>query len=821
MSDELNHNSFHFLHEFIQNAEDNVYGDGVQPTLDISYRRGFLRIDCNELGFSARNVESICKIGSSTKAGADKAKGYIGEKGIGFKSVFKVANMVYISSRHYTFMFDKSALLGMIAPVWSNLPVPSRHGWTTFYLRLSEGCEKDALMKEINSLDPRMLIFLRKLRCINITIEAENGRVTRRALSRLPDDNELGGTTIKLRHDNEMMRYIVTRHRVQNLPNEEKRANIHESEILLAFPIDEEWQPKIQPQQAFAFLPIRDYGFEVCLNLLQPSSASVTFLTPLQFLLQADFLLIASREDINGSSRWNRALRNAAIDALIEAAKVFNRGRMKYTWLRYLPLKGEVSGFFEPFKQRLLDQISNGPLLENWNGHMVRPSALIFVSKEKFADSTGRPMTLAYGNPNKASAYISPKYSDADMEYLKVLGVKEMSGEDFLRDLASFMDGHFLEFRERPMDWHSRLAEVLLPLALNPNLLPSIQKLKLVHLRDDRWVSVSEHENSILFPGEPDGCKVPSGIDCVVVHQRAASNPLINQLYSSIGVHYFSVSRLFSFILRMHRDPNFNPRDVSRDALISQAAFLYSAGGKVDRNARIWFVSEQNDRVPASQLYMDSEEKYSASTFFVGQHSRFPFLHPGYLSAVPDDTEDWLQWLVDQLNVAIYPRIHQFISDSSFDLSDEFRFITANHPTNFLVLLKNRWDKYSKYIEKDENQAADTEPNLSRTRIRQKLAAVRVRCQDGQLCRLDQTFLPLEEIVSTAQGCVLFLDVPDPQDRRWLGALRSIGVGIKNDLNLYLRALQRLKGTAFSQAKVSAFLEQIQARSSEDEVLIK
>jgi len=676
-------------------------------------------------------------------------------------------------------------------------------------------------MKEINSLDPRMLIFLRKLRCINITIEAEHGTVTRRVLSRLPDDDRLGVTTIKLRHDNEIMRYIVTRHRVRILPKEEKRANIHESEILLAFPIDEEYNHKIEPHQVFAFLPIRDYGFEVCLNLLYQFPSLVASLTPRQFLLQADFLLIASREDINSSSKWNDALRNAAVDTLIEAAQMFNHGKMKYTWLRYFPLKGEVSGFFEPFKKKLLDQISNKPLLENWAGDMACPSTLIFVSKEKFADKTGRPMTLASKNPNKSSAYISHRYSDADLDYLKVMGVKEMSSEDFLRDLASFIDSHSLEFQEQPIEWHTRLAEVLIPLTLNPNLLPSIKELKLVHLRDDRWISVSEYENSILFPGELDDCEIPSGIDLLVVYQHAASNPLIHQLYSSIGVHYFSILHLSSFILEMHGNPNFNPQRVSRESLISQVAFLYLAGWKGDRDAWIWFVSEENGRVLASQLYMDSEEEYSASKFFIGHCSRFPFLHPDYLSAVPGDPENWLQWLVKQLGVAKYPRIHQSVSKLSFDLSDEFRYISANHPTDFLVLLRNRWDKYSSYIEKDENQAADIEPNLSRTLIQQKLAAVRMKCQDGQLYRLDQTFLPLEEIVSMAQGCVPFLDVPHPQDRRWLDPLRSLGVGIKNDLNLYLRALQSLQGKDASQEKVSAFLEQIQARSSEDEVLIK
>ena len=41
----------------------------------------------NEQGFSAENIRALCDVGNSTKKGS---AGYIGKKGIGFKSVFRV-----------------------------------------------------------------------------------------------------------------------------------------------------------------------------------------------------------------------------------------------------------------------------------------------------------------------------------------------------------------------------------------------------------------------------------------------------------------------------------------------------------------------------------------------------------------------------------------------------------------------------------------------------------------------------------------------------------------------------------------------------------
>ena len=133
LSGPLYEKSTHFLLELIQNADDNTY-TCANPTLSFSYRPGSLRIDCNEVGFTA---EAICAISQSTKSGKTSYGEYIGVKGIGFKSVFKAADVVWISSREFTFKFDKTKFLGMVTPIWADFPEPTRPGCTSIYLQLS------------------------------------------------------------------------------------------------------------------------------------------------------------------------------------------------------------------------------------------------------------------------------------------------------------------------------------------------------------------------------------------------------------------------------------------------------------------------------------------------------------------------------------------------------------------------------------------------------------------------------------------------------------------------------------------------------------
>jgi hypothetical protein len=78
LSNDLYNKKTHFLLEFIQNADDNAYGNNIVPTLRLHIEDRLVVFECNELGFSAANVKAICDIGASTKTREANPRGFIG-----------------------------------------------------------------------------------------------------------------------------------------------------------------------------------------------------------------------------------------------------------------------------------------------------------------------------------------------------------------------------------------------------------------------------------------------------------------------------------------------------------------------------------------------------------------------------------------------------------------------------------------------------------------------------------------------------------------------------------------------------------------------
>lgn len=94
-----------FLNELLQNADDCKYPDGEVPAFELKINNNQITVSYNELGFTKQNVRAITAIGESTKKllldGKDNS---IGEKGVGFKSVFGVAESVEIHSNGFDFV---------------------------------------------------------------------------------------------------------------------------------------------------------------------------------------------------------------------------------------------------------------------------------------------------------------------------------------------------------------------------------------------------------------------------------------------------------------------------------------------------------------------------------------------------------------------------------------------------------------------------------------------------------------------------------------------------------------------------------------------
>ena len=118
LSEELYSKDTHFVLELVQNADDNMYSSNqLVPTLKFVLSKDCITVLNNETGFLENNIRAICDVGKSTK---DKNRsGYIGQKGIGFKSVFRVTEHPEIHSRGFHIKFDtQSGPIGYILPQW-------------------------------------------------------------------------------------------------------------------------------------------------------------------------------------------------------------------------------------------------------------------------------------------------------------------------------------------------------------------------------------------------------------------------------------------------------------------------------------------------------------------------------------------------------------------------------------------------------------------------------------------------------------------------------------------------------------------------------
>ena len=171
--------------------------------------------------------------------------------------------MVHVLSGDYAFKFDNSGAeeLGMIAPIWTE-EYPVEPGWTTFRLSIPPRVDLSSLSKKLAAVEPTLLLFLRKLRQLDIVV---NGRPRHLSRTDLPD-----GITV-LTSGNEENRYVIVKHVVAGLPLDAKRPNVVSSEVVLAFPISPSGEPVLSTQDVHTFLPLGSFGFSVCSRNLKGS----------------------------------------------------------------------------------------------------------------------------------------------------------------------------------------------------------------------------------------------------------------------------------------------------------------------------------------------------------------------------------------------------------------------------------------------------------------------------------------------------------------------------------------------------------------------
>lgn len=421
-----------FVFELLQNADD-------QPEEGKLVNVKFKSLDENLLflhtgkPFNEADVESISSIGDSTKKNDIEKTGY---KGIGFKSVFFVADTVYIDSGNFSFAFDKNSPLyrdeedmdkipWQIKPIWEEryrLPKEIQKEESYFKapvgIALNVGSENiEAYNRSISQLlvNPQFTLFLRNVGEISFECKGRDAikidkQVTESGIVQITSNNVSENWITK--------DYIIdipaeTKDAIQNdklVPAKLKEAT--KTKITFAAKIEDGTIITITDAVLYTYLPTKvdEFGFK--------------------FLVNADFLTTASREQIHFKNIWNRFLFTQMGGLLLDWIKSLNNYKGA---LSLLPSKVDDTDnlLSNDFCKALVLSISGTPFVKGHKGQLITIKD-IMLDESGLSEIIGKDLFCEIVNPDKFLPFdendeeaLKDSFLFEDIEVCKPLSVLE------------------------------------------------------------------------------------------------------------------------------------------------------------------------------------------------------------------------------------------------------------------------------------------------------------------------------------------------------------------------------------------------------------
>lgn len=168
--------------------------------------------------------------------------------------------------------------MGMISPIWEDVEEQLQRPMTQITLYLHEDtAPRETAMQQFRDLQDTLLLFTKNLQRLEVSMYDDNEEQISSTVFAISSQNEnhkvLRKTVIRDGTTEELARnYHLTKYIAHGLPRSENRTYTDEEEgalaysradIILAFPVSQDFVPIIEPQDVFAFLPVRSMGFTV------------------------------------------------------------------------------------------------------------------------------------------------------------------------------------------------------------------------------------------------------------------------------------------------------------------------------------------------------------------------------------------------------------------------------------------------------------------------------------------------------------------------------------------------------------------------------
>ena len=751
----------HFLLELLQNADDNHYPDGVVPSLDIAITPDGILVTNNEVGFNEANVKALSTIGSSTKR-ATKADA-TGEKGIGFKAVFKISDRPEIHSNGFHFCFDttKYGNLGMVVPEW--LPAARHLGSPGNTVIALPSTARQAVPADLaDHVTPELPLFLRRLRRIRLSdsrsgIAIDLQRTDVGAVSTVRRVVSRGGETKS--EDHRFFRFERAVE-VGDL-NDEKREGIAKSTVVIAVPLDRAGGvDRSGLRKLFAFLPVKDAG--------------------LPFVVHADFVLNTSREDVIWTRPWNTRLRDELGAALAHSVlEMQTHDSLRNSALRVLSNpRLIVDPFLRPIMKRAIDLLRSLPCIPAEPDGWCSPSEAFRHDKQGLS-ALIPPSELKAQQGRQFVSRIATDINDAlDLLEIKPFGLSEL--------LAICKSAPWMLAQDTK--WLVALYSALEPVCGVVASLAAVKKCPILLVSSGEFVSVSDDVvYRSLDKTSEYGFESELRVLAAKVLRAAKSlkaTEAVDRFLRLIGVHDAGVVA----VVDGHIIPRHQSKPLSCELLVAHAKYLrdhfesykqahiadegkfVALGRSIHLISEPTSASEERKRFPANSLYVGKaygDPNHMESLLGASIDGRL--IGVDYLRADPLPKPAAWRDLFKALGAWEMPRVE--ISDFDCEPSEEFSLLLAadDPKTNGLLLqlLDRQWSFWSARV-----------PEFSSKTLCDRLAQLRVATDAGAEVAVSRQFQPTDENRAVFGNSVAYLKrrLQTPECARALGVVQCPSV---------------------------------------------
>ncbi|CAF4224734.1 unnamed protein product, partial [Rotaria sp. Silwood2] len=447
LADDLYSDQGHFVLELIQNADDNDYSklsNNSIPKLIFIINEKQITIYNNENGFQKQHIKAICAVGKSTK---DQYEPVIES-------------------------YDNDI-------------------WTTcirLNLKTDEHIQEQ-IKQKFDNISPKLLLFLHRLKSLEVNYEDHIKTFTRYDHPKnIIELTEFDGIC-------EQRNYWLVIKKSLSIPEtlqqklREIKSNVVSTSVAIGFPLQYMEQclrtnTPVPIQHLFAYLPVRQFGF--------------------RFILQADFEIPASRQDILKGNEWNEWLRDEMAQLLPNAYDYFTDlpsilksisssssyfqtidsiQAFKY-FLKFIPVTNEVDPYFHGFIEHCLTELRTKmkfPTRKDNSQHEVEwqlPSKCVIVRD---------PFILKILSSNLLSKYCGKYFlheylHDVDEKILSLLGIEKLN----IHEIIKIIKEQFLNQQQSSTSSIEQIAQWLICLNY------SLEQMKYLSYSDDDTIQLKE-----------------------------------------------------------------------------------------------------------------------------------------------------------------------------------------------------------------------------------------------------------------------------------------------------------------------------------------